>query len=82
MTDHQLLRRITLDPKVLAGKPVIKGTRLSVEYILNLRAHGAPEEEILNEYPGVTVEDLQACYLFAGKALEDKTYMPLVMEPV
>jgi len=47
MDDQQLLERITLDPEVMTGKPVIKGTRLTVEYVLNLLAHGATEEEIL-----------------------------------
>ena len=65
MNNEQLLERITLNPKVMTGKPVIKGTRLTVEYILNLLAHGATEEEILNEYEGLTKEDLQACSLFA-----------------
>jgi len=70
MKDQQLLERITCSPKVMAGKPVIQGTRLTVGYILNLRAHGASEEEILTEYPGLTQADIQACYLFAGKSLE------------
>ncbi len=65
MQDNQLLQRITADPKVLAGKPVIRGTRLSVEYILNLFAHGAKEEEILEEYESLTTEDLQAGHLSA-----------------
>jgi uncharacterized protein (DUF433 family) len=47
MTDQQLLERITLNPEVMVGKPVIKGTRLTVEYILNLLAHGAKAEGIL-----------------------------------
>lgn len=81
MEDRRLLERIASNPKVLAGKPVIRGTRLSVEFILNVREHGASEEEILAEYPGVTIEDIQACYLFAGKALEDTTFMPLILEP-
>jgi uncharacterized protein (DUF433 family) len=68
MNDEQLLERIALNPKVMTGKPVIKGTRLTVEYIFNLLAHGATEEEILNEYEGLTKEDLQACYLFAAKS--------------
>jgi uncharacterized protein (DUF433 family) len=70
MQDQQLLEHITCNPKVMAGNPVIKGTRLTVEYILNLRAHGATEEELLAEYHGLTQEDIQACYLFAGKSLE------------
>lgn len=64
----------------MAGKPVIRGTRLTVEYILNQRAHGASEEEILNEYKGLTLEDIQACYLFAGKSLETTSFMPLMPE--
>ena len=65
MQDEQLLQRITLNPKILVGEPVIKGTRLSVEYILNLFAHGATTEELLEEYEGLVEEDLQACFLFA-----------------
>ena len=67
MTEQQLLERIRLDPKVMVGKPVIKGTRLTVEYILNLLAHGVTMTEILEEYQGLTPEDIQACLLFAAK---------------
>ncbi len=80
MTDQQLLERITLNPKVMVGKPVVKGTRLTVEYILNLLAHGATVTEILKEYDGLTPEDIQACFLFATKSLETTTFMPLAME--
>jgi uncharacterized protein (DUF433 family) len=80
MKDQELLERIVLNPKVLAGKPVIKGTRLSVEYILNLLAHGATTEEILKEYAGLTREDIQACFLFATKSLGDTDFMPLTVE--
>jgi len=58
MTEQQLFERITLDPKVMVGKPAIKGTRLTVEYILNLLAHGATITEILEEYKGLTCEDI------------------------
>jgi uncharacterized protein (DUF433 family) len=61
MTEQQLLERITLNPKVMVGKPVIKGTRLTVEYVLNLLAHGATAAEILEEYQGLAPEDIQAC---------------------
>jgi uncharacterized protein (DUF433 family) len=78
--DQQLLDRITLNPKVMVGKPVIKGTRLTVEYILNLLAHGATMEEILEEYNGLTPEDIQACLLFATRSLENTSFMPLTVE--
>ncbi len=81
MTEQQLLERIILNPKVMAGKPVIKGTRLTVEYILNLLAHGATVSEILEEYEELTSEDIQACLLFAMKSLASATFMPLVVEP-
>ena len=77
MTDTQLLTRITLDPKIMVGKPVIKGTRLTVEYILGLLAHGAAITEILEEYEDLTREDIQACLLFATKSLESTVFMPL-----
>ena len=80
MTDQELLSRITVDPKVMVGKPVIKGTRLTVEYILNLLAHGATIKEILEEYDGLAQQDIQACLLFASRSLENTAFMPLVAE--
>lgn len=80
MTNQELLERITINPKVLAGKPVIRRTRLSVEYILNLLACGATFTEIIAEYEGITTEDIQACLLFASKSLSDTTFMPLQVE--
>jgi len=80
MKDQELLERITVNPKVMVGKPVIKGTRLTVEYILNLLAHGATVTEITSEYRDLTPEDIQACILFATKSLEDTTFMPLAIE--
>ena len=80
MDDKLLLQRITLNPDVMVGKPVIKGTRLTVEFILNLLAHGATTAEILDEYKGLTLEDLQACLLFAGESLSRTEFMPLALE--
>ena len=80
MTENQLLERITLNPKVMVGKPVIKGTRLTVEYILRLLAQGASFSEILGEYEGLTEQDIQACLLFATKSLESTIFMPLATE--
>ena len=81
MKDEQMLKRIVLNPKVMAGKPVVRGTRLTVDFILNLLAHGSTESEILNEYKGLTLEDIQACFLFATKSLENTEFMPLTAEP-
>jgi uncharacterized protein (DUF433 family) len=80
MKDEELLGRITIDPQVMVGKPVIKGTRLTVDYILNLLAHGATMTEIIQEYDGLTETDLQACFLFATRTLEDSSFVPLEME--
>ena len=66
----------------MVGKPVIKGTRLTVDFILNLIAHGATEAEILKEYEGLAHEDIQACFLFATKTLKDTAFMPLKAETV
>ena len=79
MSDEQLLSRITLSPQVMVGKPVIKGTRLTVEFILGLLAHGATVTEILGEYEGLSPEDIQACFLFASKSLKDTEFMPLAV---
>ena len=82
MEDRELLERITLNPKVMVGKPVIKGTRLTVEYILNMLAHGTTVGTTMEEYAGLTQEDIQACLLFATKSLESAILWPLVMEPI
>jgi len=81
MTEKQMLERIVINPKVMVGKPVIKGTRLTVEYILGLLAHGTAFDEIMEEYQGITAEDIQACLLFATKSLESTVFMPLAVEP-
>lgn len=77
MSDDELLDRITVDPCVVVGKPVIRGTRLTVEYILNLLAHGQSMAEILDEYVGLTREDILACFLFATRSLGSTTFVPL-----
>jgi uncharacterized protein (DUF433 family) len=80
MDELEVLARIVASPNVLAGKPVIRGTRLSVEHILNLLANGDTVQEILGEYDGLTEADIQACLLFARKAIEDTSFMPLIAE--
>ena len=77
MNEQGLLQRIACDSRVVVGKPVIKGTRLTVEYVLNLLAHDSTVQEILDEYDGLTREDIQACLLFASQSLGNTTFMPL-----
>lgn len=72
-----LLDRMVVDPAVLVGKPVIKGTRLAVEFIIDLLAQGWAEAEILRNYPGLTHEDIQACLAYASERLRAEKVYPL-----
>jgi uncharacterized protein (DUF433 family) len=69
--------RIVVNPEVLVGKPLVKGTRLAVEFIIGLLAQGWPEAEILRNYPGLTHEDIQACLSYAGELLEGEKVYPV-----
>ena len=62
--------RISVNPDVLVGKPVIKGTRLAVEFIIDLLAQGWTEDDIIENYPGVTREDISSCLSYAGEVLK------------
>jgi uncharacterized protein (DUF433 family) len=64
--------RITLDPKVLVGKPVIRGTRLAVEFIMELLANNWSEQQIIENYPGITHEDISACLHYATEMLKSE----------
>ena len=68
--------RIVLDPAVLAGKPVIRGTRLSVDLIIGLMADGWSEADILRNYPGLTRDDLAACLAYARDILKSEKVYP------
>ncbi len=80
MNDMDLLARIVIDPKVMVGKPVVQGTRLTVQHILGLLAHGATADQVLNEYDGLTREDILACLRFAQGTLESTDFVPLTTE--
>jgi uncharacterized protein (DUF433 family) len=73
MTEHP---RISLAPDVLAGKPVIRGTRLSVEFVIGLMADGWNEADILAYYPGLTHEDIIACLSYARDTLSSEKVFP------
>jgi uncharacterized protein (DUF433 family) len=70
--------RIVIDPQVLVGKPTVRGTRLAVEFIIDLLAQGWTEAEILHNYPGLTHEDVQACLGYASATLRAEKVYPLV----
>ena len=71
--------RIIVDPGILVGKPVVKGTRLAVEFVIGLLAQGWTLDEILDNYPGLTKEDVQACLHYAGAVLEEEKVYPLAV---
>ncbi len=73
MNHHE---RITLDPAILAGKPVIRGTRLSVEFIIGLLADRWSESDILAAYPGIEGEDIRACLAYARDLLSSERVYP------
>ena len=64
--------RINVDPKVLVGKPVIKGTRIAVEFVVELLGRGWTTEQILREYDHLTPDDIQACLAYASEVLKSE----------
>ena len=69
--------RIIIDPEILVGKPVVKGTRLAVEFIVDLMAQGWTEADVLKNYPGLTHEDVLACLAYASERLHSETVYPV-----
>lgn len=70
-------KHITANPAVLGGKPVIAGTRMSVEFILDLLASNVSEAEILEDYPHLTRKDIQACLKYAAQSCKNEVYIDL-----
>lgn len=68
--------RIIVDPEILVGKPIIKGTRIAVEFVLHLLAQGWKEEDILKNYPQLTREDIFACLKYATEILQSEKVFP------
>lgn len=79
MEKRELLNRIVIDPKIMVGKPVIRGTRLTVQYILGLLSQGMTIDEIIQEYKNLGKDDILACLIFAKNALSDTTFVPLTV---
>ncbi len=69
--------RIIMDPGVLTGKPIIKGTRISVELVIDLLARGWSHEQVIEQYDHITTEDIQACLAYASDMLKSEKVFPI-----
>ncbi len=74
--DEQDLQRIAIDPKVMVGKPVIRGTRIPVELVVRMVAQGIPEAEILKEYPRLQPADIRAALAYAADVVAHEDVLP------
>ena len=80
MDETKLLDRITVNPQVFGGKPIIRGRRLAVEHVLAMLAAGDSTEVILNGYPWLEREDIQACLVYARRLAANERIEPLSIE--
>lgn len=74
--DRALLARITRNPEVMVGKPAIRGTRMTVDFILEIMAHGRNIDDILEEYDHIAREDILACLRYAEREMARNTFLP------
>jgi uncharacterized protein (DUF433 family) len=68
--------RIAVEPRVLVGKPIVKGSRLSVQFVVDLLAQGWSEQDVLASYPGLTPDDIRACLAYASDLLASEKVYP------
>ena len=80
MDENKLLERVTVNPKIFGGKPIIRGRRLAVEHVLGMLAAGDTPETILSGYPWLEPEDIQACLLYARRLVGHERIEPLLIE--
>jgi uncharacterized protein (DUF433 family) len=80
MDEAKLLERITLDPKIFGGKPIVRGRRLAVEHVLGMLAAGDTPAIILEGYDWLEPEDIQACLIYARRLVGLERIEPLMME--
>ncbi|XES77872.1 MAG: DUF433 domain-containing protein [Candidatus Bathyarchaeia archaeon] len=78
-TESELLERIVVDPKVMSGRPVVKGTRITVEQVLKLLAQSLSPKEILKDYPHLTKDDISAVLLYAAKVAAEEEVFPVTI---
>jgi uncharacterized protein (DUF433 family) len=79
MQEHQLLERITFNPAIYGGKPIIRGRRLAVEHVLGMLAAGDSPETIIEGYSWLEAEDIQACLLYARRLVAHERIEPLLV---
>jgi uncharacterized protein (DUF433 family) len=82
MEENTLLERITVNPNIFGGKPVIRGKRLAVEHVLGMLAAGDTPEIILEGYPWLQQADIQACLVYARRQVGHERVEPLTLETV
>jgi uncharacterized protein (DUF433 family) len=80
MDERKLLERITVNPQIFGGKPIIRGRRLAVEHVLGMLAAGDSVDEILKGYPWLEREDIQACLVYARRVTANERIEPLSIE--
>jgi uncharacterized protein (DUF433 family) len=80
MDEDKLLERITVNPAIFSGKPIVKGRRLAVEHVLGMLAAGDTAETILEGYPWLEMEDIQACLAYAHRIVAHERIEPLYQE--
>ncbi len=80
MSENELIQRITLNPNIFGGKPIIRGRRLAVEHVLGMLAAGDTTETLLAAYPWLEPDDIRACLLYARKVVGEERIEPLVVE--
>lgn len=79
MDETKLLERITINPEIFGGKPIIRGRRMAVEHVLGMVAAGTTNETLLEEYPWLEPEDIQACLVFARRVVGNERVEPLII---
>jgi uncharacterized protein (DUF433 family) len=81
MDEHSLLQRISVNPNIFGGKPIIRGRRLAVEHVLGMLAAGDTPDVLLQGYPWLEKEDIQACLVYARRVVGHERIEPLKIEP-
>jgi uncharacterized protein (DUF433 family) len=78
-SEEELLERIVINPKVMVGKPIVRGTRITVELVLKLLSQGLSVKEILKDYPHLSKQDISAVLLYAAKVASEEEIYPITV---